>query len=180
MPVLKNPEVIDTLYTSGLTSFRQEAATDLSGDYETDVGVNDPMGLNVLCNSIQVYHPAVKGDCANVIQMCLYLSEEWAQSADFIARMKEDHSLHVQEERLAWGSTMTKLVVSGQNNIRTFGKHLRESFAETTHQGATIQRQIVNPALLGTAIDHMNIVVAASQERKASLGQDWATYDWSN
>jgi hypothetical protein len=178
MPILENPEVIHSHYTSGLASFRQAVRSDVAPDYETDVGVNDPMGLNVLSNAVQIYHPPVQGDKSHGISMSLYLSEEWAQKNEFIARMAQDHGVKVQEEPVAWGSTMTKLQVIGQSSIHTFGKHLRESFAETVHEGATIQRQIVNPALLGTALDHMDAVVAQSQEANQSLGTGWASMKW--
>ena len=180
MPVLENPEVIHSISTSGLASFHQKASVEIAAsDFETDVGINDPMGMNVLCNSIQIYHPPVQGDQSHGISMALYLSEEWAQKSDFIARMKEDHAVTVTEEPMAWGCTLTKIKVTGQKNIHVFGKQLRETFAETVHEGATIQRQIVNPALLGTAIDQMNVMVEKSREPKISQGATWATYDWT-
>lgn len=180
MPVLENPEVISSVMASGLASFRQPVNADVAkAEYETDVGINDPAGLNVLCNSIQLYHPPVTGDQSQAIKMSLYLGEEWAQKDDFIARLKQDHAVKVTEETLPWGNPQTVFTVTGQQNIQKFGKLLRESFAETSHQGATIQRQIVNAALLGTAIDHMNAVVAKSQEPRESRGVTWATYDWN-
>ena len=179
MPVLENPEVIIKTTTSGLASFHQKVNTEIAeAGYETDIGVNDPMGLNVVCNSIQIYDLPVQGDKQSSIRMSVYLSEQWDQKDDFMARMAAEN-INVREEPMAWGSTMTHIVVTGQDNIRQFGRHLRDSFATTSHEGATIERQIVNPALLGMAIDHVNDVVAQSKQPRESLGATWATYDWN-
>lgn len=181
MPVLESPEVIITPTASGLISASQKVRTDLTkAGYETDVGLNDPSGLNVLCTSVQIYNPPVSGDCRNTVRLSLFLSEAWPQKDEFLSRMQNEHKIPVREEAMAWGSPLTHITVSGQDNIREFGKHLRVSFAETAHEDATISRQIVNAALLGTAIDAMDEVVAKSQQPKESLGVTWATMDWDN
>ena len=178
MPILKSPEVLIDITSSGHAGFHQQIETDLPPQ-ETDVGVNAPTGNNVVCWQARVSHSPNPGDKASGIRLSVFLSEEWLQKDDFIAALQAQN-VNVREEDMAWGSTLTKIVATGQNDIHIFARALRESFAETAHQGATIARQIIHPALLGEALDYMNAEVSKSREQRNSLGNEWATYGWTS
>jgi len=168
MPILKSPEVHETICPSGLIMLRQEINRDLAReDYETDVGLNDFLGLNVLCANVHVYGPPVPNPA---ISLTMFLSEQWNRKDDELQRMRDRHGLEVSEERGAWGNPMTQLSVRGAENILSFGINLRASFEETAHEGASIFRHVVHPALLGEAMEAVGKIALSTKNRPAERG----------
>ena len=185
MPVLKSPEVYGGPTSTGHAFFHQIKRPDRDdADYETDVGLNDRAGLNVIFHRVQVSHdPYRHGTCEHNIRLAIYVDENCAYKDQFLASVRAK-SIEITEERCeVWlDKFMHSIVVTGQENILKFNAIARDAFIETAHEGATIRRKLISNVLLGEAMDHMNATVAKSQQPHESLGKQWAemwpTYDW--
>lgn len=185
MPVLISPEVYGGATSTGHAFFHQMKRTDLdNGDYDTDVGLNDRAGLNVIFHRVQISHDPFKaGTCEGNIRLAISVDENCAYKDQFLSSVRAEGIEITEERREVWLDTsLHSIVVTGQQNILRFNAIARDAFIETAHEGAAIRRKFISNVLLGEAMDHINATVAKSQQPRESLGKQWAemwpTYDW--
>lgn len=176
MPILESPEVYRTSFSSGLEIFEQKLAiAPASGEYDTDIGLTGPLGMNPICNTILLHDHQLGPDC---LTMTINLREMWAGKNGLIETMASD-GIQVTEHTGAWGDTSIKLSVQKARNILALGDRLRTTFGKSSHEGADIYRPLLHPALLGEVMDHV-----AQTSRKSPVtelkgwGAHMANYGW--
>lgn len=178
MPVLESPEVIVDQKISGLTIFRQQA-TRVEQD-NTDVGINDRTGLNVISTAIELYQVTPQNDPATSLRMIIRLDEAWSGANAFVKSMKDEHGVTVALSTNPFDTARTTLSVTGIKDIEKLTEVFRTTQFVSHHDGADIHRQMVNPALLGEALDKAELVVAAHKNRKTSdWGKAFLGYGWN-
>ena len=178
MTVLASPEVFVEEKISGLTIFRQTVNT-APADYDTDVGLNDFTGTNVISSAIELYQVTPQDNPESCLRMTIRLNEAWDGADAFVKDMKGAHGVDVSVSVNPFDETKSALSVTGLKNIEKVAEIFRATQFVSAHDGAEIYRQMVNPALLGEALDKAGRIVAAHHGRetadwsKAFLGYGW-------
>ncbi len=153
MPRLASPEVIVEEKMSGLTIFRQQEVIRAEND-NTDVGINDSLGLNVISSTIELYLVTPTANPQTTLNMTIRLSEVWPETQDFIKNMQGKFQVGVKHSVNPFEKTRSSLSVTGLKDIEILTDVFRNVQFVSQHQGAEIYRQMVNPALLGEAVEY--------------------------
>lgn len=181
MPYLESPEVFSTEYNSGLVTLEQKpAAQEQVAGYETDTGLTGAMGLNPVCTRVQLFEMPVSNSNHADLALSLTLSQEWHGKDAFIASMKEDHGVIVEERKNDYTDGITMLTVRGPANILKAGEVLRTQFEESAQDGADIFLPLITPPLLGETMD--TVIAMTNKKSDSASSYGWAeaaaTYGW--
>lgn len=180
MPVLKSPEVIVVKTVSGDTTTFSQKTRQLSDNFDTDVGLNDKSGLNVISHVVELQnYPCNNPETS--MRMTIRLNEAWADKGAFAEKMKTEHGVTVNCQSNPLCPKHNSITVAGLDNIKKLAEVFRETLFETAHEGATIARQMINPALLGKVVDHAEITVLEYKNRDVT---NWSAlipgYGWGS